>query len=244
MYILNMPHNLGTMLTSDTQRVVGEDWSNAKVDEFAVNGTLFEDCIFDRLRVKQFNTGGLGVVTEFVNCSFEDANIIFRSSNPASFIDCSFRGARLRGINHDRLTLIDCDFREAVLRQCIFRAHSILSKHEDSNPIPNEIRGNNFSTATLVDCAFRLGVDLTLQQMPTGADYAWTPDGDKALDRVEALVNSWCDTFPEDHEEFEGWLEIWREDLQNGQHHLFVTHHKPTMSERGFAQIRQAILNT
>ena len=71
-------------------------------------------CVFDRLRVGRFSVGGLGLVSEFVNCSFDSANIAFGTCGPARFVNCSFRGAELKGSIFQFLDLVGCDFSGAV----------------------------------------------------------------------------------------------------------------------------------
>lgn len=244
MYLRTLPYDGATMLTSDALVEKGEDWSGVSVEIFGAFGTRFENCVFDRLRVKQFNTGGQGRVTEFVNCSFDSANIAFGTCNPARFVNCSFRGARLKDFNFQFLDLVGCDFSGAVLRQCVFWGAPTPRSAADNPGLPrvNVVEGNDFSTARLIDSDFRYGVDLTRQKLPSGPEYAYCADGAGALVRVRRVVESWRESAPRDYEEFMIWLKLWEKKVEDGQSQLFFVQEKPDMSDAGWAQVRQAVL--
>ena len=90
-----------------------------------------------------------------------------------------------------------------------------------------------------MDTSFRRGVDLTLQRLPAGEDYALALDGAAALDRVRALVDTWD---RENRRDALGWVKIWQNDLDGGQEHLFVC--RPKMKDpAGWPAIRRAINN-
>jgi hypothetical protein len=52
----------------------------------------------------------------------------------------------------------------------------------------NEFRGNDFSGMDLIDAGFRTGIDLSLQRLPTGAQYLYLPDAEPALERARDQV--------------------------------------------------------
>lgn len=90
-----------------------------------------------------------------------------------------------------------------------------------------------------MDTSFRRGVDLTLQRLPAGEDYALALDGAAALDRVRALVEAWD---RENRRDILDWVKIWQSDLDGGQEHLFVC--RPKMKDpAGWPAIRRAINN-
>ena len=90
-----------------------------------------------------------------------------------------------------------------------------------------------------MDTSFRRGVDLTLQRLPVGEDYALALDGAAALDRVRALVDTWDQ---ENRRDALDRVKIWRSDLDGGQEHLFVC--RPKMKDlAGWPAIRRAINN-
>ncbi len=245
MYFKELGHGLGVMLTSDDPVVVDEDWSGATVEIFGASGTRFEDCIFDRLRTKRFGAGSYSAVTEFVNCSFEGANIVFGSCRRARFVECSFRGARLKDLNSQRLDIVGCDFSGAVLRQCVFWGRPTQWEVDRDPFLPgvNEVVGNDFSTARLIGTDFRYGVDLTRQKLPVGKEYAYSPDAVAALGRVRRVVEGWRDTQPADYDVFRSWLKIWEEGPTYGQEQLFISQDKPRMSDGAWGQIRDAVIN-
>lgn len=244
MYLRMLPHDDATMLTSDALVEKGEDWSGVKVERFGVNGGYFDSCVFDRLRVGRFSVGGLGLVSEFVNCSFDSANIAFGTCGPARFVNCSFRGARLKGFNFQFLDLVGCDFSGAVLRQCVFWGAPTARSAADNPGLArvNVVEGNDFSSARLIDSDFRYGVDLTRQKLPSGPEYAYCADGAGALVRVRRVVESWRESAPRDYEEFMIWLKLWEKKVKDGQPQLFFVQEKPDMSDAGWAQVRQAVL--
>ena len=88
-----------------------------------------------------------------------------------------------------------------------------------------------------MDTSFRRGVDLTLQRLPAGVDYALALDGAAALDRVRALVEAWD---RENRRDILDWVKIWQSDLDGGQEHRFVC--RPPMKDpAGWPAIRRAI---
>ena len=90
-----------------------------------------------------------------------------------------------------------------------------------------------------MDTSFRRGVDLTLQRLPAGEDYALALDGTAALDRVRALVETWDQ---ENRRDALGRVKIWQNDLDGGQEHLFVC--RPKMKDpAGWPAIRKTIIN-
>ena len=177
MEVVELPNGLGSKLRAVEELVVGEDWSGTGVERFGTTSTRFEHCRFERMRVKQFTAGGAGRFAEFVDCSFDQSHLSFSPAGRTRFVRCSFRRARLVDFRVNPVDLIDCDFTGADVRRSIFWGglDDYKRRRDPDLRIRNDIRGNDFSGATLVDTSFRRGVDLTLQRLPAGEDYALAP---------------------------------------------------------------------
>lgn len=243
MEIIDLPGNLGKKLQASEDSVTEEDWTGLKVPRFGSDGTRFERCIFERMRVKQVRFGGGGKHAEFVDCSFGNSQLAFGPGGRAKFINCTFRNTRLTDFTINPVSIVNCDFSGAVLTRC--QLWGAPTKHDRSenpylNPV-NEVHGNDFSTTTFDDTNFRGGVDLTKQKFPIDENHALALDGSTALARATALVNSWTPEREKDREEALSWIGIRQGGIDRGQKQLFVTWPKKWISREAWIGLRQAI---
>ena len=226
------------------ETVTGEDWSKQKLGRI-LSSAILKDCNFEGTSAKQVCLGGAGWTPEFWNCSFDNTRLKMIGIQ-AKFINCTFRNARLTEFTVNPLTLINCDFSGALLRRC--QIWGAPTPHQLKNrpfldPV-NEVHGNDFSTATFDDTSFRGGVDLTRQQLPTGQDYAISLDGNAALQRATALVNSWGPEREEDQTRARSWINIWQGGIDRGQKHLFAAWPKKRLTPETWTELRQTINET
>ena len=237
--------NYGLKLSFKAGEIVtGEDWSKQKLGRIG-SSAILENCNFEGTSAKQVILGGAGWTAEFRNCSFDNTRLKYIIGE-AKFINCTFRNARLTEFRVNPLTLINCDFSGALLRRCqIWGAPTPhqLKNRPTLDPV-NEVHGNDFSTATFDDTSFRGGVDLTRQQLPTGQDYAISLDGNAALQRATALVNSWGPEREEDQTRARSWINIWQGGIDRGQKHLFAAWPKKRLTPETWTELRQTINET
>ncbi|WP_185711331.1 pentapeptide repeat-containing protein [Arachnia propionica] len=226
------------------ETVTGEDWPKHKLGRIG-SSAILENCNFEGTSAKQVILGGAGWTAEFRNCSFDNTRLKYIIGE-AKFINCTFRNARLTEFRVNPLTLINCDFSGALLLRCQFwgapTPHD-LKDRPSLNPV-NEVHGNDFSTATFDDSDFRGGVNLTLQQLPTGQDYAISLDGNAALQRATALVDSWGPEREEDQTRARSWINIWQRGIDRGQNHLFAVWPKKRLTPESWTELRQTINET
>ena len=82
----------------------------------------------------------------------------------------------------------------------------------------NEFRGNDFSGMDLIDVGFRTGIDLSLQRLPTGAQYVYLADAERALQRArEQVVASGRVRLWGEHGDHMPVVDIALKEVRNGQ---------------------------
>ena len=101
--------------------------------------------------------------------------------------------------------------------------------------------GNDFSSAVFDDSDFRGGVDLRKQKLPGGEEYALALDGDAALQRATALVDSWGESRAGDVEAARSWIKIWQRGVDAGQPQLFIDWPKKRISAEAWRDLRNVL---
>ena len=92
------------------QQVEDVDYSDQKVDYVAVTAPRLRRCRFERLRLVEAALSGGGVVSEYVDCSFDGSHFTIVFPGSARFIRCRFREVRINEWFGDQAELIDCVF--------------------------------------------------------------------------------------------------------------------------------------
>jgi uncharacterized protein YjbI with pentapeptide repeats len=174
--------------------VRGIDFSHARLPEWRLHETTFEDCLFDHATLSSFRAYS----ATFTRCSFGSADLKdaslgarVKDRKPGGlYQDCDFSGADLRRANTDPGHFLRCNFQRTkwaktrflstVLEACDFRDATIDSAFfdgrafRDNAPIglgENKLNECNFSTAKLRDTSF-LAIDFRNCIPPAGDDVA------------------------------------------------------------------------
>jgi hypothetical protein len=196
----------------------GEDFTGLEANSLDTQGGVFRGCRFERMKIGQLWAGVGGETSLFVDCSFDRSVIQHFWGSFYRFQDCSFRGGSIKDWHCTRADVVDCVF-TARLRKCIFFGHPGPSDNRPDGRRANQIEGNDFSEARLSDSDFKFGVDLRLQELPTGPEYFYFEDGAAAAARLRAALESWTD--PELVADARVTLKIMDEWLDGGQEQLF-----------------------
>lgn len=72
------------------ETVVGQDFSGLTLDRFSATKSRFDDCRFDRMRVRTFSMGAGVAPSTYVRCSFDGARLEMHPGGVARFERCSF----------------------------------------------------------------------------------------------------------------------------------------------------------
>ncbi|MFI5898416.1 hypothetical protein ACIA5D_50940 [Actinoplanes sp. NPDC051513] len=213
------------------ERLIGVDYSRRTIDQFAAVGATFEDCHFDRTRIKDAAFGAGAEISRYVRCSFDGVGLTALGGF-TRFEGCTFRNLRVTKVSPDYLEFVDCVFRGRITGLRLWGApldgelrYSLWARLGRPEPrglrdlmlrARNEIYGNDFTETTRLDVEFRFGVDLTTQRLPTGDDYLYLPEAEKAL--LHALAET-ASSAPE----ATGFLQdLLDREVHRGQRQLFL----------------------
>jgi hypothetical protein len=181
------------VLVLSGKRFVDESFANRRLEHFDAERCQFIRCRFDNARFSSASFASGMSESIYADCSFDGAWIRSGPMGPARFERCSFRDAVLSDWFCMEAEFVDCVF-TGEIRSGWFNG-TIL--REDMRKAlgrsRNEISGNDFTGMTFNDVAFRTGVDLKLQQLPSGPEYVFLPDARDALNRATTLVRQWTD---------------------------------------------------
>jgi uncharacterized protein YjbI with pentapeptide repeats len=171
----------GRVTLTDDQRVVldharlhGEDYSGRRLLQFASIGSQLHACSFDRTQIQSAAFGSGRETSEFVECSFDGAQIDMAPGGFSRFVRCSFQDVAIRNWICLTVEMIDCTF-SGRLETAVFNGSVPEDKQAMIDRVSNEFRGNDFSAMDLIDVGFRTGIDLTKQVLPSGGDYLYLP---------------------------------------------------------------------
>ncbi|GGN59192.1 hypothetical protein GCM10010112_13870 [Actinoplanes lobatus] len=194
-------------ISVDHEHVVGADYSGLSLVKFSAQGSTFEKCTFDRIKVGDASFGAGTEQSVYAGCSFDRAALTFLG-NFVRFTGCTFHNARFVRPSADYLEFVDCTFTGRITGLTLNGAPpdgqswyegSLRSFARQGRPEPagyrelvlrerNQIRGNDFTGAELVKVSFRFGVDLSAQKLPAGDDYVYVPDAEAAVERALAAL--------------------------------------------------------
>ena len=172
--------------------VKGVDFSGVEFDDFDAEGTRFKSCDFTGTRIEGF----LGVrrQTLFEDCRFDRTRLRHAQPNQSRFVRCEFSDADLWGWSAVAAEFVDCRF-AGKLRRCRFWGRPWGEWLEAGNLRPprmvNEFRGNDFTGADLEDVGFAGGIDLDQQFLPTGPQYIRLSRAQERIALAKKTVSVW-----------------------------------------------------
>jgi hypothetical protein len=203
----------------DHAQLLGADYSGRKLEKFASIGSRFERCNFDNAIIVDASFGSGKDPSEFLECTFNGAQMNMNAGGYARFVRCSFRESDLRNWICFAVELVDCTF-SGKLRMAIFNG-SVTGEYQTFvRRDRNEFHGNDFSGMKCTDLTFRRGIDLSKQRLPSGPEYLYLPDAAVAIDRAFADVVRWKD--PSHQKRALNLLNVLKEDVQDGQRQLLL----------------------
>lgn len=136
--------------------------------------TLWEDCVFDRVKLSRASVGG-----QFLGCTFRQVGF----SNTGLYENTLFEGCEFEDCTFHVLDGVR--FRERRFRgdltSAVFTRSALLS--ETSSGEINDMRGVDFSDATLKGVDFRGGVDLG-DVVPPARDHIFVRDWPARMHRL------------------------------------------------------------
>jgi hypothetical protein len=148
-------------------------------------------------------TDALPGQVRFVRCLFSDVEMRGWADTAAEFVDCRFTGR-----------LDECKFWGAPRYQWL--EPGALRPPRTTN----DFRGNDFRDADIGDVEFLGGVDLSLQRLPEGPQYARI---DRTLERI-AWARDAVSLWPKgpDRDEAMIMLDVYDDESMEGQAEMFV----------------------
>lgn len=160
----------------DGQLLEGESFHGLKITQFVAIASTFRSCDFSNARMEEASFGSGVEQSTYVDCCFDGAEIHAAAPGNARFERCTFGDVKIHVFNGVNVEFVDCVFTGTIKKGFFngtpFGDHPISRKK-------NDFRGNDFSDAVLLDVGFRKGIDLSLQRLPTGADYIYVEDGER-----------------------------------------------------------------
>ncbi len=201
------------------QRLVGADFSERQLAQFAAEGCRFERCSFDRTVVKSASFGAGRSASEYVKCTFDGAKLQMGPGGYARFVDCSFEDVIIEHWFCFAVEVVNCTF-SGRLKKVVFNGSVPQDKQEVARRHVNQFEGNDFSRARLLDVSFRTGIDLTKQKLPTGNEYILLEDAQVAVRRARVAFNTWGDV--DAKKRARGVLTVMEDDVAAGQTQLLI----------------------
>jgi hypothetical protein len=191
--------SVGRTKIPEDQRIVlehaqlhGEDYSGHHLSQFVTIGCRLKDCHFDKAIIGQAALGSGQETSEYLDCTFDGAQLEMGPGGFARFVRCSFRDVDIRNWICFAVELIECTF-SGRLKRAIFNGSVPERKQKAAGREQNEIRDNDFSAMDFIEVSFRTGVDLTLQRLPSGLDYLFLPDAAVAAKHAAIGIGKWDD---------------------------------------------------
>jgi hypothetical protein len=179
-------------LVLKNQTFVGEGFGNRRWSDYSITNCRFERCSFENLKSESGSWGAGKVMSTYVDCVFDGMKIDSMGSGNVRFERCSFEKVNIRDWWGFSLELVDCTF-SGKLTKVIINGTVPPEKAVYLGRTRNEIRGNDFTRAKFDTVEFRTGVNLSLQQLPTGPEYVFIEDAASATERARARIIRWTD---------------------------------------------------
>lgn len=162
------------------QVVNQKTFSGLSVSNFSATACVFTDCLFENMNIQDACFGLGKEKTKYVNCVFDNSIISARTPGIVKFEGCSFRNVKIKEMFCVDVEMVNCVF-SGELESGNFVG---MRSRTDGTMGINEYRNNDFSELLLKDVGF-MGVDLTLQKLPSGKDFLVIHDLHSFLVRVE-----------------------------------------------------------
>jgi hypothetical protein len=179
-------------LVLDHVRLHGQNYSGRTLLQFASIGSHLRACNFDQVQIRSAAFGSGRETSEFVECTFNGAQMNMAPGGFSRFVRCSFRDVNIRNWICFAVEMIDCKF-SGRLETAIFNGTASEDRRAIIDRVSNEFHGNDFSAVDLIDVAFRTGIDLTKQVLPSGEDYLYLPHAASTVARAKSRVAGWDD---------------------------------------------------
>lgn len=201
------------------QRLKSVDFGDRVLAQFSSDGCSFIGCRFDNVEIGSAAFGAGQRVSEYVNCSFDNAILRMGPGGYARFIDCSFEGAVIEQWVCYAVDVVDCSF-SGRLRKVVFNGAVPASKQHAANKSTNRFEGNDFARASLVDVGFRTGIDLAKQKLPTGDGLYLLKDAEASAVRARRAFDSFHNR--DLARRAGGVLSVIEKGVAEGQQQLFI----------------------
>lgn len=218
-------------LLVDRKVLEGQDFSRTRFAQFTAIASSFASCSFRGASFDQACFGGGISQSRYFDCCFDGSRITAVAPGNARFERCSFRNCRIREMFATMVEFVDCAFSGRFLGGVL---HGRPPLDRDVGRTVNEFRGNDFTGMELRDVDFRSGVDLRLQQLPSGPSYVYIEDPEHALTRARAAVVTWKDL--DLRRKALAILKSLEMDVEDGQRQLFYCAGASTNAMRGAAE--------
>lgn len=216
----NVGNDFGERLLFEQQdRLYGADFSSRSLTHFSSNGSSFEACRFDGIRIGDGSFGGGYAPSLYARCSFDGADIRFGAGGVARFVECSFRNVRLRDWFCFAVELVNCTFSGRIERSFFNSAVTIKELRDSIGRETNEFVGNDFRDAELVIVDFRTGIDLDKQHLPSGPGYLLLSAASVSIERARRYL---AQTGHDVGDEATRVLDGLERDVRDGQDQLFL----------------------
>ena len=159
--------------------LVGGVWQDAEINGDDLAGMVFQDCVFERVRI----AGSSLWQTMFVTCRFDDCDFADCQLFRTQWVDCAGTGFRVEGGEFAETLFSACRFQELVLQSS---GDQVVLGSCDLDRLVFAGEGSNQRGLTVSDCSFR-SVDAERAHWASAtavaADFAvWSMD-DSVFDR-------------------------------------------------------------
>lgn len=177
------------------ETVISAIYSGLSLDQFSAQGAIFENCRFERLKIKHAALGAGLEQTTLHGCSFDSVSLTALMGF-VRFVSCAFHNAKFAHPAADYLEFVDCTFTGRIvgleMRGIPQRTKSRYEGSVESLTCQgkteppalrqlvlrelNDIRGNDFTGSHLIGTSFRFGVNLSAQKLPLSDEYLYVPN--------------------------------------------------------------------
>jgi hypothetical protein len=193
----------------ENARVVGVDFSDQRFSRFEATGSVFESCIFDRVRINRGSLSG-PPPTLYRGCHFAGTQV----GNPglARFEDCEFVDAKIDNWDCYQNDFVGCRFagHRRGVSFCGSKFRSLPGMEPTGLPWyrhDNQFSGNDFRAADLDLVEFLGGIEIDAQSWPDAVDYKRIDLRPEALARARVIIENWPESSRAAALEFLRWIE-------------------------------------
>jgi len=209
----------------ELQECHGDDFSSYGVKRLVAAESRFLRCNFNGLKLDYACFGAGTRMSEYINCSFDQARIMAVTPGRARFVRCTFRNVHLSKWICREVEMVDCVF-AGTLIDMVFDAGLAESSAKELHRRSNEYRANNFEGTKFVSVSFRGGIDLSAQTLPATRGHFVI--GLKEIDLVLERLKSWDRA--DQVERAEAYLQVKRSTMEHGQDAVLISPHDKSAS--------------